>query len=115
MCYNLRVWEVRYHPTAEKEYRQLPTKERFAVENAIEKLRLFGPKLPYPHQSNVKGAQNLRELRPRAGRSPLRAFYRRIDDVFVIGAIGPEAQVDNRKFNRAVEAAQKRLEAARAD
>jgi len=108
------VWEVRYHPAAEEERKQLPTRERTALANAVEKLRAMGPLLPYPHQSNVEGAKGLRELRPRAGRSPWRAFYRRIEDVFVdvfvIGAVGPEAQVDKRKFTGAVESAQKRLD-----
>jgi len=104
------VWEVRYHPAAEKERKQLPTKERTAMANAVEKLQALGPQLPYPHQSNVEGAERLRELRPRAGRSPWRAFYRRFGDVFVIGAVGPEAQVDKRKFNRAVDEAIARLD-----
>ena len=78
--------------------------------NAVEKLQALGPQLPYPHQSNVEGAERLRELRPRAGRSPWRAFYRRFGDVFVIGAVGPEAQVDKRKFARAVDEAIARLD-----
>jgi hypothetical protein len=49
------------------------------------------------------------ELRPRAGRSPWRAFYRRIGDDLVIGAIGPEAQVDSRGFQAAIAAAERRL------
>jgi hypothetical protein len=53
----------------------------------------------------------LRELRPHAGRSPWRAFYRRVDAEIVIGAIGPEAQVDPRGFRRAVSAALSRLDA----
>jgi hypothetical protein len=32
-----------------------------------------------------------------------------VADVFVVLAVGPEAQVDRRKFNRAVSAAKKRL------
>jgi hypothetical protein len=104
------VWEVRYHPDAEEERMQIPTKERVALQNAVEKLKAMGPQLPAPHQSNVVGAQSLRERRPRSGRSPWRAFYRRIGDVFVIGAIGPEAQVNKRKFNQAAEASQRRLD-----
>ena len=104
------MWEVRYHPDAKEEAnKQLPTKERFALEHAVEKLQAMGPRLPYPHQSNVEGAVNLRELRPRSGRSPWRALYRRIGDVFVIAAIGSEAQVNKRKFDRAVAVAHKRL------
>jgi hypothetical protein len=103
------MWEVRYHEDAEKELKELPTRERVALANAVQKLEAFGPQLPSPHQSKVMGS-TLRELRPRGGNSPWRAFYQRIGDVFFIGAIGPEAQVDKRKFNRAVEEAQRRLE-----
>jgi hypothetical protein len=104
------VWEVYYHPDAKEESIQLPTKERIALNHAIEKLNVMGPRLPYPHQSNVEGAESLRELRPKGGRSPWRAFYRRIGAVFVIGAIGREAQVNRQKFDRAVMVAQKRLD-----
>ena len=104
------MWEVRYHPSAEEERMKLPPKERVALSNAIEKLKAMGPKLPAPHQSNVEGAESLRELRPRAGRSPWRGFYRRIGDVFVVAAIGPEAQKSRRKFDQTVKAAQQRLD-----
>lgn len=104
------MWQVVYHPDAVAERGQLPRQERVAIENAVEKLKAIGPRLPFPHQSNVEGTGGLRELRPRAGRSPWRAFYRRIGDVFVIGAVGPEAEVDKRGFNRAVAAAQERLD-----
>ena len=45
------------------------------------------------------------ELRPRAGRSKWRAFYRQVGAAMVIAAIGPEATVDA----RAVKVAQQRL------
>ena len=77
--------------------------------NAVEKLKIHGPVLPYPHSSDVRGADRLRELRHRAGRSPWRALYRHIGDVFVVGAIAPEAQVDRRGFARAVAASERRL------
>lgn len=77
--------------------------------NAVEKLISLGPVLPFPHQSDVRGMEDLRELRPRAGRSAWRGFYRRIGDVFVIGAIGPEAESDKRGFDRAASDAVARL------
>lgn len=77
--------------------------------NAVDKLTVFGPALPFPHSSSLQGAERLRELRPRAGRSPWRAFYRRVGDVLVIAAIGPEAEADKRRFDRAVAAAVTRL------
>lgn len=79
------------------------------MQNAFEKLEVYGDQLPFPHSSRVKGAAQLRELRPRAGQSPWRAFYRRVGDTLVIGAIGPEAHVDPRGFGHAIRAAEARL------
>jgi len=100
---------VRFVDEAAAELHQLPAAEQAAIRNAVEKLRAIGPALAFPHQSNVAGASQLRELRPRAGRSPWRALYRRIGEVFVVGAIAPEATVDRQGFNRAVNAAEIRL------
>jgi hypothetical protein len=72
MCYSPEVWTVVFHPGAEAELDALPAKERVAVMHAVEKLAAAGPTLPFPHQSNVKGAERLRELRPRGGRSQWR-------------------------------------------
>ena len=79
------------------------------MRNAVEKLASLGPALPYPHQSDVRGAVGLRELRPRGGRSPWRAFYRRAGDEFIVAAIGPEAKSDPKGFSRAVRAASRPL------
>ena len=68
-----------------------------------------GPALPYPHQSDVRGGAGLRELRPRAGRSRVRAFFGRVDDTFVVVAVGPEAQADHQGFDRAVRTGVQRL------
>jgi hypothetical protein len=62
--------------------------ERAAVLNAAQKLEALGPDLGYPHSSAVRDADRIRELRPRAGRSPWRGFYRRLGNVFVLAAIG---------------------------
>lgn len=79
------------------------------MRNAIGKLEQAGETLVYPHSSQVRGATNLRELRPRAGRSAWRAFYRRIGAEIVIAAFGPEARADSRGFERAARAAEARL------
>ena len=104
-------WPVRYHPKARKEADAIPSQERKAVDNAMDKLASLGPRLPFPHSSKVMGdpGGSLRELRPRAGRSPWRCIYERIGDVFVIGAVGPEAQKDKTGFDSAVSAAKARL------
>jgi hypothetical protein len=68
------MWEVRYLPEAEQERDKLPGNEKAALRNAAEKLQHIGPALGYPHTSDVRGFPDLRELRPRQGRSPWRAF-----------------------------------------
>lgn len=105
------LWLVKIdvHPEAEEELQALPAAERDAMQNGFEKLEVYGDRLPFPHTSRVKGATQLRELRPRGGRSPWRAFYRRVGDTLVIAAIGPEAHVDPRSFGRAIRAAEERL------
>src|SRR5664280_3818761 len=105
------AWSVRYHPSARAEADGLPAQERKAIDSAIDKLTALGPMLPFPHSSKVMGdpGGSLRELRPRAGRSPWRCIYERIGDVFVIGAVGPEAQKDTAGFDRAVSSAKARL------
>lgn len=103
------MWSVVYLPEARAELEALPGAERAAVINAVEKLQALGETLGYPHTSAVRGTVGLRELRPRSGRSPWRAFYRRIGGVLVIGAIGSEAQHDRRAFDRAVRRAEERL------
>jgi len=103
------MWEVVYHPAAETEYHSLLAADGNAVDNAVKKLETYGPVLPYPHQSAVRGSKSLRELRPRGGRSRVRPLYQRHGDTFVIAAIGPEAQLDARGFDRAVRLATSRL------
>lgn len=82
------------------------------MRNAVEKLEHAGEELAYPHSSRVRGAANLRKLRPRAGRSPWREVYRRIGAEIVIGSFGPEAKVDPARFARSVREAEERLDAA---
>lgn len=103
------MWTVVYHPLAEHELAGIPAApERAAIAHAVEKLANLGPVLPFPHQSHIEGP--IRELRPRAGRSPWRAFYGRVGDTFVIASIGPEAEVNPSGFRRSVKAATTRLD-----
>jgi len=101
--------EIIYAGAAFDELYRLPLTERKAIANAIEKLRMLGDELGFPHTSHIQGT-SLRELRPRRGRSPWRAFYRRVGDAMVIAAIGPESQHDSRGFERAVRVATDRLD-----
>ncbi|MCM1012467.1 MULTISPECIES: type II toxin-antitoxin system RelE/ParE family toxin [unclassified Brevibacterium] len=103
------MWRVVDHPDAAVEYRRLDAREAVAVDNAIAKLALLGPSLPYPHSSAVRSAEKLRELRPRGGRSITRALYRQFGEVFVVGAYGPEAQHDRKGFAKACRDAELRL------
>lgn len=88
----------------------MPVGELAAVQHAIQKLEAEGDHLRFPHSSQVQGAARIRELRPRAGRSRWRAFYRRIANIMVIGSIGPDAKVDKAAFEAAVVSAEERLD-----
>ena len=103
--------EVEFHPEARAELLTLPEREQAALHNARVKLTVQGRTLGFPWSSAVRGADRLRELRPRAGRSRWRAFYRQIGQVMWIGAVGPEAQVDRLGFERAIRNAERRLRA----
>lgn len=98
-----------YLPGTATERDRLEARERAALYNAVRKLEALGPDLGYPHSSAVQGADRLRELRPRAGRSAFRALYRQVSGLFVIAAIGPEALHDRKGFGRACRAAEFRL------
>lgn len=98
-------------PEALDEIRALPPTERNAIASAIAKLEVGGDQLGFPHTSAVQGVgSTLREARPRAGRSRWRAFYRRVGQELVVGAVGPEANVDPTGFRRATHAAISRID-----
>ena len=99
----MMAFQVDWDQDAREELMRLPVAERRAVMNAVAKLEAFGDQLGAPHTSQVKGNRaGIRELRPRAGRSPWRAFYRRVGDAMVVLAVGPEAEHDRRGFGQAV-------------
>ena len=108
-------WDTLLVAEAVREIEAIEGREREAIENAMKKLQALGPQLGYPHSSAVRGGTDLRELRPRAGRSRWRAFYRRVGEAYVVAAIGPEAKIDPRGFDRAVAAAEKRLDELEVD
>jgi hypothetical protein len=110
-CYILLVaFTVDWDEDAVAELMRLPASERGAVMNAAAKLEALGDQLGWPHTSQVKGSQSgIRELRPRAGRSPWRVLYRRVADAMVMLAVGPEAEHDRRGFDGAVRRAEQRL------
>lgn len=90
----------------------MPVAEKVAMRRAIERLADEGEQIDERSTSDVRGVEaTLRELRPRVGRSPWRAFYRRIGDLWYVGAFGPEANVSAQGFRRAVRLAVERLAA----
>lgn len=104
------MFRVDWDQDARAELMRIPVAERRAIMNAVAKLEAFGDQLGAPHTSQVKGSRlGIRELRPRAGRSPWRPLYRRVADGLVILAVGPEAQHDKRGFDRAARLAEERL------
>lgn len=101
-------FDVLWHPEAEDEAAGLVSKESVAIENAIEKLRSAGVKLDKRHSDHV--GDGLWELRPRAGRSPWRAIYKRIGETtFVILAVCPEYEENKKGFNKGLKDAAKRF------
>jgi hypothetical protein len=104
---------VRWYPDAESARdASWPPEEKVAMEHAVDKLKAAGPRLMHPHSSAVQGAtgKGFRELRPRAGRSRWRPIYRRVTpSTFVIVAVAPEAQIDQRGFDAAVARAVERF------
>jgi hypothetical protein len=93
-------YKVVWHPDADAELRLAPVADQVAMLHAAQKLSAEGPNLRFPHQSAVHGdeGKGLRELRPRSGRSVWRPLYRRVADMYVIVAVGPEAEVDAAGF-----------------
>jgi len=84
------MWKVVYLPEAKAERAELSARDRVAVDNAVAKLEAIGSALPYPHSSNVERWNDLRELRPQAGKSPWRALYRQVGDPFVVARSDPK-------------------------
>ncbi len=109
-----RAARVEVRPEAEGERSPLPAAERAAMRMHSRSRRPTSTSC-FPRSNQVEGAASLQELRPRASRSPRRAFSRRIGDTLVTGAIGLEAQVAPgfRGAIRAAEARFSRLEQER--
>jgi Phage derived protein Gp49-like (DUF891) len=110
-------YKVVWHPGADAELRLAPVADQVAMLHAAQKLAAEGPNLRFPHQSAVRGdeGKGLRELRPRSGRSVWRPLYRRVADIYMIVAIGPEADVDPAGFAAAGTRGNERLAALEDD
>src|SRR3954454_12936489 len=67
---------VMWDADAAAELASLTSKEeKKALFNVIDKLRQLGERLVPPHMKPLKGGSGLRELRPRQGRTHVRAIY----------------------------------------
>ena len=79
---------VQYDSDAVVEFAQLVAKEeKKALLNVVEKLRMLGPKLVPPHVKLLKGESGLMELRPRQGKTHVRAICRRVGNDYLILAL----------------------------
>jgi hypothetical protein len=107
-------WRLLWHPEATAEREQINNAtDRVAIQHAGDKLVAAGPRLPFPHQSAVQGQEGkgMRELRPRRGRCVWRPIYRQVDPrTFVVLAVAPEAQSDQKGFDRAIARARARFD-----
>ncbi len=106
-------YQVLWHSIAHIELFSIPdVAERVAIGHAQEKLEAIGWRLGSPHSSAIKGEQGfgLRELRPRAGRSRWRPLYRRVGvESFVVLVLAPEASLNARGFDKAIQDAKRRF------
>jgi hypothetical protein len=68
--------------------------DKKAIFNAIDKLRQLGEHLAPPHMKPLRGASDLRELRPRQGRTNWRPIYARRGDVYIVLAVGRHDEFD---------------------
>ena len=100
-----RTWAVKFYRAtdgsqpADEFIDAQPARAQARIDNYVGRLVLFGPSLPFPSSSQVKG--ELRELRPDMGRTHYRLLYRRSDDLFIIlhafikrGGLIDQAEID---------------------
>lgn len=80
--------------------------EKKALLNVVDKLRQLGERLVPPHMKPLKGGSGLRELRPRQGKTHVRAVYRRAGDEYVILSLC--LKPDKADWDAALEAARER-------
>ena len=70
-------WEVEYTDDFGGWWQGLSEGQQDAVAARVELLMEYGPNLPYPHSSDIRGSRHgvMRELRVQSGGRPLRVFY----------------------------------------
>ena len=70
-------WEVEYTDEFGQWWQELSEGQQDAVAARVELLMEYGPNLPYPYSSDIRGSRHgvMRELRAQSGGRPLRVFY----------------------------------------
>ena len=70
-------WEVEYTNEFGQWWQTLLESQQDAATARVELLMEYGPKLPYPYSSDIRGSRHgvMRELRVQSGGRPLRVFY----------------------------------------
>ena len=70
-------WEVEYTDEFGRWWQGLSEGQQDSMAARVELLMEYGPNLPYPHSSDIRGSRHgvMRELRVQSGGRPLRVFY----------------------------------------
>ncbi len=71
------VWEVEYTDEFGEWWQELTESQQDSVAAKVELVKEYGPNLPYPHSSDIRGSRHgvMRELRVQSGGRPIRVFY----------------------------------------
>ncbi len=71
------AWEVEYTDEFGQWWRDLSENQQDTVAAKVELLMEYGPNLPYPHSSDIRGSRHgvMRELRVQRRGRALRVFY----------------------------------------
>lgn len=78
MSYNISSsWEVEFSSWFEKHWQRLSDDEQVRIDASVHLLERYGPQLPFPHSSSVKGSKfsQMRELRVQIKGRPYRYLY----------------------------------------
>ncbi len=97
-------WEVEYTDEFGEWWDGLSEAEQESVRAGVKLLGDFGPKLPFPHSSGIKGSRhgNMRELRIQHAGRPYRVLYAFDPRRCAILLIGGEKTGDDRWYDEHV-------------
>jgi len=97
-------WEVEYTDEFGAWWDDLSEAEQESVRASVKLLGDFGPKLPFPHSSGIKGSRhgNMRELRIQHAGRPYRVLYAFDPRRCAILLIGGEKTGDDRWYDEHV-------------